>query len=191
MKDKVILVDCDGVLLDWEYAFDCWMTHKGYVLHNDSDYDCAVRYGIPRSEVKPLIGYFNESAVIGYLPPLRDAIYYVKRLHEKHGYVFHCITSLSLDPFAQMLRDRNLVNIFGDTVFEKIVYLDCGANKEEALDAYKDTGCYWIEDKAENADAGSARGLRSVLMAHDHNADYKGAAARVSNWKEIYRMITE
>ena len=30
MKEKVILVDCDGVLFDWEYAFDQWMKKHGY-----------------------------------------------------------------------------------------------------------------------------------------------------------------
>ena len=30
MKDSVILVDCDGVLLNWEYAFDVWMQQHGF-----------------------------------------------------------------------------------------------------------------------------------------------------------------
>ena len=28
--DKVILTDCDGVLLNWEYAFHCWMDAHGF-----------------------------------------------------------------------------------------------------------------------------------------------------------------
>ena len=28
--DKKIIVDCDGVLLDWAYAFDVWMGEHGY-----------------------------------------------------------------------------------------------------------------------------------------------------------------
>lgn len=27
---KVILTDADGVLLDWEYAFDIWMQQHGF-----------------------------------------------------------------------------------------------------------------------------------------------------------------
>ena len=26
---KLILTDADGVLLNWEYAFSCWMEQKG------------------------------------------------------------------------------------------------------------------------------------------------------------------
>ena len=51
---------------------------------------------------------FNESAAIGFLPVLRDAMYWVKRLHEQHGYTFVCITSLSLDENAAKLREMNL-----------------------------------------------------------------------------------
>ena len=32
MYNKLILTDADGVLLDWEYAFNIWMTEKGYTL---------------------------------------------------------------------------------------------------------------------------------------------------------------
>ena len=30
MKNKIILTDADGVLLDWEYAFDVWMQQHGF-----------------------------------------------------------------------------------------------------------------------------------------------------------------
>ena len=188
-KEKVILVDCDGVLLDWGYAFDCWMDREGYTVQDTSVYDCAVRYGIAKPDVQRLIRHFNESAAIGFLPPFRDAMYYVKQLHEKHGYVFHCITSLSSNMFAQRLRERNLAKIFGDTVFEKVVCLDCGADKTEALAPYEFSGCYWIEDKPENADVGASFGLQSILIAHDHNVDYKGPAVRLNKWKHIYERI--
>ena len=30
MKNKIILTDCDGVVLDWEFAFSNWMEHRGH-----------------------------------------------------------------------------------------------------------------------------------------------------------------
>lgn len=190
MKDKVILVDCDGVLLDWEYAFGQWMQRHGYDVKETGNYEMDVKYGIEYNEAKKLIRMFNESAWIRKLPPLRDAIKYVRLLHQDYGYVFHAITSLSNDQYAQHLRTKNLRELFGDTAFEKYTYLDTGADKDEVLEPYRDTSCWWVEDKPQNADVGISIGLNSILVAHDHNRVYSGKARRVHNWKEIYKIIT-
>jgi hypothetical protein len=193
MKDSVILVDADGVLLNWEYAFAVWMETHGFnkVPGGELNYDIGKRYGIDREQGKKLIKMFNESASIGFLPPLRDAMYYVKRLHEEFGYVFHCITSLSTDPAAAKLREMNLAKLFGDTVFEKVICLPTGADKDEALLPYKDTGCWWIEDKYDNAVVGHELGLRSLLMEHGHNMHwYHEEIPIVKNWKEVFETIT-
>ena len=190
---KLILTDVDGVLCDWEWAFNVWMQEHGFeeVPGSKLNYDMSMRYGIPKEQVKKLIRLFNESAAIGFLPALRDAMYYVKRLHEEHGFRFHCITSLSLDPNAQKLREMNLNKLFGTTAFERIVCLDTGADKEEALEEYEGTGCYWLEDKIENAEAGYRAGLRSLLVEHGHNMHhYHEGITLVKNWREIYQLIT-
>ena len=190
MKDKLILTDCDGVLFDWEYAFDQWMRKHDYTVEVTGDYRMDVKYGLDRKETMRLIRMFNESAVIRKLPPLRDAIHYVKKLHQEHGYIFHAITSLSKDDYSQHLRTKNLREMFGDSVFDKYIYLDTGADKDAVLEDYRDSGCYWIEDKPENADVGLRVGLNSLLVDHDHNLDYTGDAVRVKNWREIYNIIT-
>jgi FMN phosphatase YigB (HAD superfamily) len=108
--EKVIVADCDGVLLNWEYAFDCWMNERGFFKGPNSDlrgffkgpnsdlhYEIGNRYGLTKQQGKNFIAEFNQSAAIGFLPALRDAVWYVKRLHEEHGYVFDVVTSLSTD----------------------------------------------------------------------------------------------
>ena len=191
--NRLILVDADGVLLDWEWAFNIWMQEHGFIETPGSklNYDMAGRYGISREQVRKLIKIFNESAAIGFLPALRDAVYYLKRLHEEYGYRFHCITSLSLDPNAQKLREMNLHKLFGPTAFERIVCLDTGADKHEALEEYEGTGCWWVEDKPENALAGYQAGLRSILLEHGHNMNYDHEHIAIcKNWAEIFRLIT-
>ena len=190
MKDKVILVDCDGVLFDWEYSFDQWMKRHGYVIVSHGNYQMDIKYGLDRKETMRLVRMFNESAWIRKLPPLRDAIHYVKKLHAEHGYIFHAITSLSNDDYSQHLRTKNLREMFGDSVFEKYIYLDTGADKDEVLEEYRGTGCYWVEDKPQNVDCGIGFGLKGILVAHEHNKDYSGSALRVRNWKDIYEVVT-
>lgn len=187
--DKLILVDCDGVLLDWKYAFYKYMNENGYTVIEESQYDIAKTFGIDKEQARILVRQFNESARIGFLPGLRDAIKYVKKLHSE-GYVFHCITSLSTDYYAGKLREQNLERLFGKDVFERVVCLDCGADKDDGLLPYKDSGCIWVEDKPENAECGLNLGLRSILIEHDFNKDYENNnLVKVKNWKEIYESI--
>jgi hypothetical protein len=190
MKNKVILTDCDGVILDWVYAFDQWMARHGYVVVDPDQYNMEIKYNMERSDAKRLVRMFNESAAIRKLPPLRDAIKYIRKLHEEHGYIFHAITSLSKDQYACHLRTKNLRELFGDTAFEKYVYLDTGADKDDELVKYEGTGCWWVEDKPENAECGTKFGLNSLLIDHDFNKDYAGNIPRVKNLKEIYELIT-
>jgi len=192
MKEKVILTDCDGVLVDWVHGFTKWMDSLGYKRASPDivSYDMEIMFGIDRGECKKLVKHFNTSADMRFLSPLRDSIKYVRKLHEEHGYVFRCITSLSLNPAAAELRKQNLELLFGPTAFEEIVCLDTGADKDDALEQYRSSGCYWIEHKPENADLGLRIGLNSLLIAHGFNADYKGLCPRVKNWKEIYNIIT-
>jgi FMN phosphatase YigB (HAD superfamily) len=192
MKNRIILTDCDGVLLDWESAFDEYLQARGFqmVPGGASKYNIGKRYGIDEEQGRKLIKTFNESAAIGFLPPLRDAIHYVKRLHEEHGYRFHVITSLSHDQHAQELRRINLRRLFDGTVFEKFVFLGTGDDKDQVLSQYRDTGCWWIEDKIDNCVAGRKLGLRPLLMEHEHNRDYEHPEiSRVQNWREIYKRV--
>ena len=194
MSKKIILVDCDGVICDWEYAFDIYLSQHGFnkVEGGQFKYDIGKRYGIDSAQGKKLIKLFNESAAIGFLPALRDSMYYIKKLHEKHGYVFHCITSLSKDKNAQELRKMNIRKLFGKTTFEKFVFLDTGADKDDVLAEYVDSDYYWIEDKITNAVVGHEIGLKSILMEHGHNLDFDHPKIpRVKNWQEIYQLITK
>lgn len=191
--NKIILTDCDGVLLNWEYAFCTWMEQHGYtqIENGNHYYDLSERFNISKSEAKAKVKIFNESAAIGFLPALRDAMFYVKRLHEEHGYQFHCITSLSLDPSAYKLRKMNLEKLFGPTAFTRLICLDTGADKDEALREYEDTGYYWIEDKMENAFVGLQMGLKSILIEHGFNMhdSIPVGMYKALNWKEIYEHI--
>ena len=190
MNENIILVDCDGVLCDWEYSFTQWMHHQDIPTKNIGEYDIAKRFGLVKGVAKRLVRQFNESAAIAFLPPLRDAVYYIKRLNMLHGYKFHCITSLSSNKYAQKLRIQNLELLFGDNLFDEYVILGCGDDKDDALEPYRDSECFWVEDKVANAELGVELGLKSILVGHTHNADYNGDIPRYQRWKDIYKHIS-
>ena len=192
MKENIILVDCDGVLCDWEYSFTHFLLHKGYKTKDTSEYNVGKRFGITKEEGRKLVEEFNDSAAIAFLPPLRDAVYYMKRLNMLHGYKFHCITSLSTNRYAQKLRIQNLELLFGKELWDDFIFLPCGADKDEELKKYEGTGCFWIEDKPTNAQTGADFGLNPILVAHSHNVhtvDEQVKFPRFWKWKHIYKYI--
>ena len=191
MKNKLILTDADGVILDWEWAFSVWMQERGYTLtaDNKKSYDLYHQYKeLEQKDYKKVVRTFNESAAIGFLPALRDSAHYVKRLHEEHGYEFRVITSLSLDKNAGRLREMNLRKLFGNAI-ESVICLDTGADKDSALEPYRGSGMWWIEDKPANADVGHRLGLRSILIEHGHNMHHKCSYPVVKNWRELYELV--
>jgi hypothetical protein len=192
--DKIILTDCDGAILDWEHSFHVWMKERGFVPKENGKMSYYLHdhfENLDKHEAKRLIRAFNESAAIGFLPALRDAPHYIKRLHEEHGFKFHCITSLSNDKSAQKLRVMNIQKIFGELTFEKFVFLDTGEDKDDALKKYENSGLYWIEDKPANADLGHRLGLKSILVEHEHNVNHDCPYTKVKNWKQIYNIILQ
>jgi FMN phosphatase YigB (HAD superfamily) len=186
---KKILTDCDGVLLDWETAFHDWMVNKGYSKVVHDTYNIDIAYAIPKTEKRDLVREFNESAWMVDLPVLRDAEEGFARL-AMAGYRFDCITSLSTDPHAKTLRAINLNRHFGSDAFDELVCLDTGADKDDALEKYADTGLWWIEDKPENCDTGLKFGLRPILIDHPHNRWYDNPnVVRVRTWKELADIV--
>lgn len=191
MKNKLILVDADGVLFDWEWGFDLFMQSQGYDVRpgGEDEYLMHLRYTCDDATARRKIKEFNESSSIAFLPPLRDAVEYVQRLHSE-GWQFTCITSLSSLSSAYDFRRRALDREFGPGVIKELVCLPTGADKHEALEPYRDSRLWWVEDKPENADVGYHMGLNSILMEHGHNADHKCPYPTVKNWKEIYELIS-
>ena len=192
---KKILSDCDGVLLDWNYSFEKWMKyHFNLEVVDDSQYAIGKRYGIQWSKLDPedkfyLPKIFCNSSRIGSLKPIRDSVLYVRKLYEEFGITIDVITSLSLDPESVRLRKRNLREVFGPAI-DRIVCLDTGADKDDALLEWKDSGLIWVEDKTKNAIVGSDMGLNSFLLAHTYNSDCQDErVTRVQTWKEIYDYV--
>ena len=188
-NDKVILTDCDGVCLDWEVAFMHWCQHNGMVPVDDwkLKYKVSERFNVPYEGGKRLTNQFNSSASIGFLPPLRDAQWYIKLLAEKYGYKFVAVTSLHTDPYAQNLRTQNLKKLFGEDTFIEYHYLGCGDDKDEILEelSHKYSGAPWIEDKPVNAQCGANFGFESYLIEHGHNMTAKGDYTVVKTWEEL------
>jgi hypothetical protein len=95
-----------------------------------------------------------------------------------------------LDPYTKNLRWINFKNIFGNTAFVDLICLDTGGDKDQALGEYKDSGMWWIEDKASNASLGADLGLKSILINHPHNQYHvDNRLLRVDTWGDICQLV--
>lgn len=191
MTKKILLTDCDGCLVDWEWGFDRFMLAQGYSMrpNGHEQYLIHRRYTCDAQTGRRMIRQFNESADIADLPPLRDAVHWVTRLHQQ-GWQFVCITSLSDLARARQHRQHNLDTVFGHGVIQQLICLPVGADKDQALEPYRGSGLAWLEDKPANADLGQRLGLRSMLMNHQHNQYHQCHYPRVDNWAEVYDIVT-
>lgn len=190
MYDNVIVTDYDGVCAYWEHGFHMWMVSKGYTVTRNGFYNVEDKYGISKEEADHLAEAFNESAALRRLPPVKDAIKYIRKLHEEHGYVFHCITAIPNTRDMYEARMENIENLFGKTAFERLTLCGHSGNKKELLKEYANTESYWIEDLHKNLKYGVDLGMRGILMDrhyNQHNEDFY--YTRVHNWKEIYEQI--
>jgi|TARA_R110002074_G_scaffold318740_3_gene489140 hypothetical protein len=195
-RNRVIITDIDGVVLNWEDAFITWMEHQGHKRVEGSQfvYNAGVQFGMSREEGHRMVEIFNQSAVIGFLPPLRDAQHYIKRLAEEHGYRFIALTSLSTDKYAKALRQKNLEKLFGE-IWDDVICLPTGADKDESLTllSHIHPGSYWIEDKVQNVESGLKVGFPGILMEHGYNMDARDDDKffTATNWEEIYNYVTQ
>lgn len=183
---KKIIVDCDGVLLDWCYAFDVWMREHGYRLKPQFSgcFEQYKRYGVSLQESFSLVNTFNQTGALGYLPAFKDSVEYVTRL-AREGWRFEVITMIGKDKFAHRLRKKNLLHLFGD-VFD---YIYCAGSHTEPKklileERYKNTNYIWVEDRVDYAQQGQEVGLNTFMMDHPYNKEWTGQ--RVKNWKELY-----
>jgi FMN phosphatase YigB (HAD superfamily) len=190
MKNKLILTDCDGVLLHWEWSFDRWMTRHGYLKDREGHYDIEYCYGISKETANRLVEQFNETVYAGNIPPFLDAIRYVHKLHQDHGFVFHVITSIGNEPEIVESRRRNLHRVFGESAFYRITCLSPNVTKQTVLEQYRGSGCWWLEDNVSNYNLGNQLGLTSLLVSQHYNISHNAGNSRVNNWKQIYKRIT-
>lgn len=172
MKQPVIL-DCDGVLLDWETGFRNWvLRHRPttvFASEYPSDWDLSHWIGCSSDESMALIQGFNQSAYFGSLgsmPGAARTLYELERL----GHPLFVVTSCSSDPVTSQRRSMNLSVMFAPR-FQRVICLDLGVSKLETLRAFQLVygECVWVEDNLKNALDGFTAGHRSFFLHRPHN----------------------
>lgn len=190
--DKVLLTDCDGVLLDWEAKFETFATRLGHKFKDNyaNTYSIGDQLGITHEESHNLIAKFNSGSDFESLGPWRDSVAGISKL-KNAGWKIIVITTAGLHPWTYGLRKSNLEKVFGEGAIDELYVLDMHGDKGEILKNYQDSGYFWIEDKPSNAELAYKYGLKPLLMNNPHNMSYTGGITRVNTWEDIYSKLND
>jgi len=185
-----VLLDCDGVLLDWEASFREWVTARlrRPIAAEPSDWDLSKWLRVDREEADNLVRSFNLSKAFGNLAPVYGSQWALSALVEV-GAEIHVITSCSSLPNVRHARSQNLVAVFGD-VFASITCLPLHGTKTKAL-AEHAPGAIWVEDNFTNATVGHHLGHQSFVLRRPHNKaqDGKPGPTWCDDWPHVLNTL--
>lgn len=184
-----VLLDCDGVLLEWDRSFSRWVrTRTGAqpCYRGPQSWNLAEWLGCDDAEALEMVTAFNSSPEFGYLWPCINAVQGVFRLVED-GHALHVITSCSDSPEAQRRRYENLVRCFGD-VFNTVICLPLGGEKAGILKRFP-PGCIWVEDNYGHAVAGREAGHHTFMIHRSHNQAHRAGSDPMIRWVSTWEDI--
>jgi len=169
MDKPMILLDIDGVCLNWEKGLVNYMeSHFPHVaeagVFNPHAFDLTARYGMSRQEANQLVWDFHHHDWFAELDPMVGATEAVDRLRQVGKLV--AITACGTTDRTQQLRRKNLKLCFGN-VFSEIYCTNNFEEKRGYLSLYPSG--FWVEDHLKNAIMGAECGHKSYLISAHHN----------------------
>lgn len=192
--EKLILTDCDGVILDWLGSFEPWMIARGMRPLSSEKvkemYNLYGKYGTTQDEMTDIIHEFNASDAMLNLAAYKDAAIEIPRLVDA-GFRFVAITSLG--DYGREKRICNLMDLFGD-IFTEVICLPQRSCKKKVLARWKDTGMLWVEDDPDNAMDGQRLGLRGIIVDTAYNRHTGAMCIRVDEntpWGDIADLVAQ
>jgi uncharacterized HAD superfamily protein len=167
MTKPILLLDVDGVLLNWIDGFEQFLTkHHPHLQHQQvQEYtNLSQKLGVDQATVDQLVEDFHLDDVFENLEPLPGTELSIKVLAKWFDMV--AITACGTDLKIQKARSKNLTQIFGD-VFSDIFCTDTFEGKAEYLKNFEPT--WWIEDHVSNAVLGANYGHKALLIDAFYN----------------------
>jgi hypothetical protein len=191
-----LIVDCDGVLLDWVGGFaDFIYSTTGRKLDPNGPKNFMLKDWLEvetDAEAFALVTEFNsgQCKLFECLPALSGAKEALDYAIEA-GRQIHVITACSKEEHTMEMRRKNLLDAFGD-IFKTIICTDLTECKSLYLSKFAPGT--WVEDKFENAIKGTKHGHRSFLLRCSHNRSIEERGENhsfqwVDGWTDIIPHI--
>lgn len=177
-----LLVDVDGVLLNFQKSFDNWLYEKHHItaaipITVALSYEAA--YDLPWLSMVELIEEFSHTEMFANLSAMDGAQDALRAFHSA-GWRISAITACVDTEAVKKSRVANLTTIFGD-IFYSIIVVGLGNCKREALSAFSPG--VWIDDSVEHSVAGSEIGHCSYW--YGGNGEIPHGVTTVWGWNEV------
>lgn len=191
--DKIILTDCDDVVLDWfpQFRLFCEKTLNVSLSERPTQYSMQKWLNLSVEEIRALIDEFDRNQEsFGNLGPICQAEIYLPKFVDD-GYKIYGITASSTNPPSMQRRRKNLKRVIGD-VFTDVYFVDRADEKKKYLQQFAPT--FYVEDKIYNAQMAADLGHTGIVMRQlsnkDHEHEYPDLIW-VDSWADIYEMISK
>lgn len=190
MAKPWVLLDVDGVILDWDRAVHTYVMHHCDSvtvtgLKDEHAYDLGARYGISTEQAHQLVWDFHHHASFAELECMPGSLQAVHALAQTHRLA--AITACGDAAVTRSLRHQNLRSVFGDC-FQAIHCTQTFAQKNQYLEQYPPSA--WVEDHFLNAVRGLKYGHQCYLVNAAHNSEqHHSDITRVSSLAEAAQII--
>lgn len=185
---KTIVLDCDGVILDWHLGFYHWMRAQGHTVLTPYPNLYAMTDAHPgktKEEVFAHIPVFNTTPSFAQLEPCEGAlagIAALKQIFPQARIVI--LTAVGEAEETGLYRQQNLSGL----PIDELILVPLHQSKRSWLEAMEGPAMF-VEDHPGNAAIGAEVGMTSILIDRPWNRDGTPAGAeRAMGWPQIVEI---
>jgi FMN phosphatase YigB (HAD superfamily) len=189
---KILIIDADQTILDFNTAFHQWMMDKGYETHDGQTLVHGSNlYLVYRGEFQRIaeeLIEFSYSECFERLEPLEHALEAVKRLQEAK-WTIHVVTSCDDHENTQKRRLKNLADLF-DIQPSHVHFAGLLGSKTDIL-ATLPSG-FFVDDSLTHVREAISVGHKGILI-HNTSIDKSTLENDIicaSNWLEVERIVS-
>lgn len=187
---QTILVDVDGVLLDWTSRFPYFLQKMGYdreaaiFMHATDEWKTVEELtGLDTEQALKLVDAYCRSKFMRYLSPYKDALIAVN--HLKRYYDFVAVTAITNHPDTIQNRTENL-EFWYPGAFKEVHCVGVDGDKQVILSKYSPT--IWIDDSPKHISEGLRAGHACIRLARDSRPDVAPCFI-AKDWVDIQNRI--
>lgn len=184
---RTLIIDVDGVLLDWNDSFWYFMREKGhkaeYTPHENPDHDIAYAFPeIPRDQLDFLIQEFNRSILFGSLRRMPDV--YDSLVFLRQSFKLVALTCSGQSPKSVLLRANNLLQF--DGVLSEIHFGPLAGSKVHQLQQFPQNSIL-LDDNPQYIKEAVTIGMEAWIFDQSWNRSFDHPK-RVFDWMDARKL---